>query len=99
MNAEKINKFSYKQAGDIALKTLVYNSFPAHSANIPLLMLADSDQSVRSQAVDIVLALRKQEKAELIQNNSSSNAKFVRKFHIPTINNDAKFYFNMTNFD
>ena len=53
---------------------LVCNSFPAHPENILLTMLADSDKSVQSQAVDIVLALRKNEKAELIPNDSSSNA-------------------------
>ena len=44
-----------KPTRDLALKTLMRNGFSAHPENIILSMLADSDQIVRSQAVDIVL--------------------------------------------
>ena len=43
---KRMNQFCYKQARDIALKTLVRNGFAAHPESIFLLMLADSNEAV-----------------------------------------------------
>ena len=49
---ERVNKFPNKKIRDRALATLQHNSYFAHHENVLLEMLSDSDQEVRSLAVN-----------------------------------------------
>ena len=97
---KQIVQFPHKLTRDLALKTLMRNGFSAHPENIILSMLADSDQIVRSQAVDIVLSSRRRKDVQTsLDENLAEKAVTVRKFNIPEINIKADFYHKMINFE
>ena len=50
----------------VPLSTLIRNGFSAHPENFILAMLADDDEIICSQAVEIVLSIRKSRAGELI---------------------------------
>ena len=97
---KRIVQFPNKPTRDLALKTLMWNGFSAHPENIILSMLADSDQIVRSQAIDIVLSSRRRKDVQTsLDENLAEKAVTVRKFNIPEINIKADFYHKMINFE
>ena len=61
-------------------------------------MLADGEL-IRSQAVEIVLSIRKSRAGELTPDNANPKVTSVRKFIIPEINVEANFYHNIVDFD
>ena len=61
-------------------------------------MLPD-DEIIRSQAVEIVLSIRKSRADELTPDNASPKETCVRKFIIPEINVEANFNQNIVDFD
>ena len=97
---KRIVQFPHKPTRDLALKTLMRNGFSAYPENIILSMLADSDQIVRSQAVDIVLSSRRRKDVQTsLDEYLAEKAVTIHKFNIPEINIKADFYHKMINFE
>ncbi|KAK0048904.1 hypothetical protein Bpfe_021670 [Biomphalaria pfeifferi] len=64
------------------------SAYFAHSENILIAMLADSDKSIRSRAVDIILQQRLQ-----------ASTAAIRLFKVPPINYDATNYVDLINWE
>jgi len=70
------------------------NSFFAHHENIPLGLLSDSDEEVRSLAVNKILKIRKNSNKKAVRNKTT-----IRRFHLPKINLKAKQCHQMVSLD
>ncbi len=70
-----------------ALKAIQGNAYFAHSENLLLSMLADSNPTVREKAVKKIIQLRREGRQNV--------DKCQRKFKIPKLNFKAQKYFGM----
>jgi len=91
---ERVNKFSDQKIIDIALEILQHNSFFAHHESILLGLLSDSDEEVRSLAVNKILKIRENSNKEAVRNNTT-----IQRFVLPKINLKSKQCHQMVSLD
>ena len=84
-----------KEIQNLAKKYVQINAFFAHSSNLLAAMLADEDSSVRKQAVDAIIEIRKNKEYSNVDRTDSG----LRIFKVPELNWDAKDYTQIINWD
>jgi len=84
---QRIKNFPDENIQAISIKVLQRNAFFSHPENVLLAMLADGDENVRKSAVDDIRLFRSMSK--------SGSTKHLRHFEVPTINVNAKVYYEM----
>ena len=72
----------------IAKKYVETNAFFAHSSNLLVAMLADDDISIRQQAVDGIIEIRRNKEHSIVERTDSG----LRIFKVPELNWDAENY-------
>ena len=75
------DQFPHKLARDIALSILIDNGFSAHPENVILSMLAEDDEIIHFQAVEIVLSIRKFRAGKLTPDNANPKGNICSKIY------------------